>query len=92
MFECPKQKVDENESRSQACWDSEVQRECIKERLQKIAESEKGRKLERETYVWTVYQLWMRECDLKIPTEALICSAREQAIRTNYVKYHIDKC
>ena len=35
--------------------------------------------------------LWLRNCDLKIPSEALICSAQEQAIRTNYVKYHIDK-
>ena len=35
--------------------------------------------------------LWMRKCDLKIPTEALICSSQEQAIRINYVKYHIDK-
>ena len=33
----------------------------------------------------------MRKCDLKIPSEALICSAQEQAIRANYVKYHIDK-
>ena len=32
---------------------------------------------------------WMRKCDLKISTEALICSAQEQAIRTNYVKYNI---
>ena len=35
--------------------------------------------------------LWMGKCDLKIPTEALICSAQEQTIRTNYVKYHFDK-
>ena len=35
--------------------------------------------------------LWMRQYDLKIPIEALICSAQEQAIRANYVKYHIDK-
>ena len=35
--------------------------------------------------------LWLRKYDLKIPSEALICSAQEQAIRTNYVKYHIDK-
>ena len=34
---------------------------------------------------------WLRKYDLKIPIEALICSAQEQAIRTNYVKYHIDK-
>ena len=25
--------------------------------------------------------LWMRQCDLKIPTEALICFTQEQAIR-----------
>ena len=36
-------------------------------------------------------QHWLRKCDLKIPSEALICSVQEQAIRTNYVKYHIDK-
>ena len=35
--------------------------------------------------------LWLRKWDLKIPSKALICSAQEQAIRTNYVKYHIDK-
>ena len=35
--------------------------------------------------------LWLRKCDLKIPSEALICSAQEQAIRTNYAEYHIDK-
>ena len=35
--------------------------------------------------------LWLIKCDLKIPSKALICSAQEQAIRTNYDKYHIDK-
>ena len=35
--------------------------------------------------------LWMKKCHLKIPTEALISAAQEQAIRTYYVKYHIDK-
>ena len=35
--------------------------------------------------------LWLRKCDLKIPSKTLICSAQEQAIRANYVKYHIDK-
>ena len=34
---------------------------------------------------------WMRKSDLKITTEALICAAQEQAIRTNYIKYNIDK-
>ena len=33
----------------------------------------------------------MRKCDLKIPSEALVCSAQELATRTNYPKYYIDK-
>lgn len=41
--------------RSEACQDSKVQKECLKERLQKMADWEKGRKLERETKVCTVY-------------------------------------
>ena len=34
---------------------------------------------------------WMRKSDLKGCTVALICSAQEQSIRTNYIKYNIDK-
>ena len=34
---------------------------------------------------------WMRGSDLKGCTEALVCSAQEQSIRTNYIKYNIDK-
>jgi len=34
---------------------------------------------------------WLTKSDLKVPTEALVCAAQEQAIRTNYIKYHIDK-
>ena len=29
--------------------------------------------------------------DLKVGTEALLCAADEQAIRTNFMKYHIHK-
>ena len=29
--------------------------------------------------------------NLKVGTEALLCAAQEQAVRTNYMKYHIDK-
>ena len=35
--------------------------------------------------------LWLRKCNLKLPSEALICSAQGQAITTNYVNYHINK-
>ena len=34
---------------------------------------------------------WLQKSDLKGPTEALICSAQEQALRTNYIKFEIDK-
>ena len=34
---------------------------------------------------------WMRKSDLKGSTKALICSAQEQSIGTNYIKYNIDK-
>ena len=34
---------------------------------------------------------WLSRGDLKFGTESLLCAAQEQAIRTNYMKYHIDK-
>ena len=34
---------------------------------------------------------WLRSSDLKGCTEALICSAQEQALRTNNIKHFIDK-
>ena len=33
---------------------------------------------------------WIAKVDLKGSTEALICSAQEQALRTNYTRFHID--
>ena len=34
---------------------------------------------------------WLRKSNLKRWTEACICSAQERVLRTNYVKFHIDK-
>ena len=34
---------------------------------------------------------WLPRGDLKVGTEALLCAAQQQAIRTSYMKYHIDK-
>ena len=34
---------------------------------------------------------WLQKSDLKVETEALFCAAQEQAIRTNYIKFNIDK-
>ena len=40
---------------------------------------------------WDKTWQWLVKDDLKGCTEALICSAQEQALRTNYIKLHIDK-
>ena len=34
---------------------------------------------------------WLRNTNLKVETEAILCAALEQAIQTNYVKQKIDK-
>ena len=34
--------------------------------------------------------VWLKKSDLKPETEALICVAQEQALRTNYIKHKID--
>ena len=34
---------------------------------------------------------WLSRGDSKVGTEALLCVLEEQVIRTNYMKYHIDK-
>lgn len=34
---------------------------------------------------------WTRKSDLKVETKAIIFADQEQALRTNYVKFNIDK-
>ena len=34
---------------------------------------------------------WLSRGDLKVVTEVFLCAAQKQAIRRNYMKYHIDK-
>ena len=34
---------------------------------------------------------WLKKADLKSSTEALSCATQEQALRTNYVKFHVEK-
>ena len=34
---------------------------------------------------------WLKQSDLKVQNEAMICAAQEQALRTNYIKNKIDK-
>ena len=35
--------------------------------------------------------LWLSKSDSKVGTVAVLCAAQEQAIRTNYVKYRIER-
>ena len=46
---------------------------------------------DKEGVNWDKSWQWIAKGDLKGCTEALICSAQEQALRTNYTKFHIDK-
>ena len=46
---------------------------------------------EKDDVDWNMSWKWMQKGDLKVTTEALICSAQEQSIRTNYIKFYIDK-
>ena len=48
------------------------------------------REIPETTYVKESWS-WLRKADLKIQTGVLICAGQEQALRANYVKYHIDK-
>ena len=34
---------------------------------------------------------WLIRSGVKVETEVLLCAAQEQAIRTSYVKHHIDR-
>ena len=45
-----------------------------------------GKEVDREKTWW-----WLKKGDLKPETEVLLCAAQEQALRTNYVKFHIDR-
>ena len=54
-----------------------MHRQFVREMLEKVDENK----------TWQ----WLSRSDLMISTEALLCAAQEQAIKTNYVKYHIDR-
>ena len=45
---------------------------------------------EKEGIDWDRTWQWIAKGDLKGCTEALICSAQEQSLRTNYTRFHID--
>ena len=45
---------------------------------------------EKEGIDWDKTWQWIAKRDLKGCTEALICSAQEQALRTKYMRFHID--
>ena len=35
--------------------------------------------------------IWSIRSNLKVETEALLCATQEQAVRTNYVKHHVNR-
>ena len=44
----------------------------------------------KEGIDWDRTWQWIAKGEVKGCTEALICSAQEQALRTNYMRFHID--
>ena len=58
--------------------------------FKKQREKELKKKVESKSNARTIHQGNDRG-DLKVGTEALLCAAQEQAIRTNYIKHHIHK-
>ena len=58
--------------------------------FKKQREKELKKKVESKTNARTIHQGNDRG-GLKVGTEALLCAAQEQAIRTNYIKHHIHK-
>ena len=61
----------------------------LKECKQKVLHGQFVREIEchNESKKWE----WLRKLELKRDTESLLCAEQEQAIRTNSVKYSIDK-
>lgn len=47
--------------------------------------------MEKRTTNKNKTQEWLMRCVLKVATEALICAAQGQVLRTNYIKNNIDK-
>ena len=64
------------------------------ERIKKWNEKRIYGQFLRDTSAKVVKELswrWLKKGDLKIQTESLLCAAQEQALRTNYLKFYIDK-
>ena len=65
--------------------EKELKEKCSEKRMHWRFIRETTEKVDKE-------KTWQRlsRGDLKVGTEALLCAAQEQAIKTNYIKYHID--
>ena len=67
-------------------WMNEKEQRCKEKRMYGQFDREMPESTD-EKKTWK----WLRKADLKIQTESLLCAAQEQALRTNYIKHHIDK-
>ena len=64
------------------------------ERIKKWNEKRIYGQFLRDTSAKVVKELswrWLKKGDLKIETESLLCAAQEQSLRTNYLKFYINK-
>ena len=71
--------------------------ECNKAKSQEMEDAWKQKQMhglfvrDKEGVNWDISWQWLAKGDLKGCTEAPLCSAQEQALRTNYRKFHIDE-
>ena len=76
--------------------DTVISGESKKQKARELKQNWRERKLHRQfvremasKVVMDKYWQCLSKSNLKIRTEALLCAAQEQVIRTNYIKHHI---
>ena len=73
---------------------AEIKKQKVKELKEKWSEKQMhGQFIREKTEKVDKEKNWqcLPRGDLKVVTEALLCAAQEQVIRTDYMEYHIDK-
>ena len=75
-----------NKKEFKQSWMREKKEQCKNKRMYRQFVREMPETID-ETETWN----WLRNADLKVETEAMLCAAQKEAIRTNHVKHKIDK-
>ena len=76
--------VNSNEFKTQRA--EERKKKCLEKKMHGQFSKEISDSVDKEKSWY-----WLSRGDLKVETEALLCAAQEQALRTNYIEHNIDK-